>query len=95
MGYEIPDEVIDAIKNYNKYRSPEATAEIISYKDDVLTVRFTGSFCFTCGVNDWIEDLKYVLEDYGVEAEITEIIEESETSRIARFNIRKIGVRRP
>lgn len=94
MCDKIPNEIIDAIKNYNRYRSPEATAEIIGYKDNVLTVRFTGSFCFTCGVNDWIEDLKYVLEDHGVEAEISEIIEEDKTTRIARFIIKRKGVKK-
>ncbi len=79
-----------AIETYNRYRSPEATAEIISYNNNVLTVRFKGSFCYTCGINDWIEDLKYVLEDHGIEAEIVEIIEESENTRLASFRIKSI-----
>jgi len=81
---------LKAIETYNRYRSPEAIAEIISYNNDVLTVRFKGSFCYTCGINDWIEDLKYVLEDHGVEAEIVEIIEESENTRLASFRIKSI-----
>ncbi len=88
---KVPAKIAEAIDEYNRYRSPEATAEIIYYKDKELIVRFTGSFCFTCGINDWIEDLKYVLEDHGVEAEITEIIEESETSRVAKFRVKKMA----
>lgn len=88
---KVPAKISEAIDEYNRYRSPEAIAEIIDYKDNELIVRFTGSFCFTCGINDWIEDLKYVLEDHGVEAEITEIIEESETSRVAKFRVKKMA----
>jgi len=89
-GMQVPASVLRAVETYNRYRSPEAEAEIIDYDNGVLTVRFRGSFCFTCGVNDWIEDLKYVLEDHGVEAEIIDIIEESETTRVARFKIKRI-----
>ena len=90
--FKVPVEIAEAIEEYNRYRSPEAIAEIIDYKDKDLTVRFAGSFCFTCGINDWIEDLKYVLEDHGVEAEIIEIIEENETGRVAKFRVRKIAL---
>ncbi len=86
----VPDVVLKAVERYNRYRAPEAIAEIIDYKGGDLIIRFKGSFCFTCGVNDWIEDLKYVLEDHGVNAEIIEIVEESNTSRVARFRIKKM-----
>ncbi len=89
---EVPVGIIEAIEDYNRYRSPEATAEIIDYRDKELTIRFIGSFCFTCGINDWIEDLKYVLEDHDIEAEITEIIEDGETSRVAKFHVKKTAL---
>ena len=62
-----------AVGMYNRYRSPESTAKLVSIEGDVVTVRFEGSYCETCGLNDWVVDFKYVLEDLGVEAEVLEI----------------------
>jgi hypothetical protein len=65
--------VNEAIKIYNKYRSPESTAKLIEIKDNIVTIRFEGSYCETCGLNDWVVDFKYVLEDLGASSEILEI----------------------
>ncbi|MEB2836432.1 MAG: hypothetical protein GSR80_001593 [Desulfurococcales archaeon] len=64
-----------AIDRYNAYRAPEARAELVSLSGRKLVVRISGSFTETCGVNDWIEDLVYTLEDEGVKARIVKIIE--------------------
>ncbi len=64
-----------AIERYNAYRAPEARAEMVSLDRRELVVRISGSFTETCGVNDWIEDLVYTLEDEGVKARIVRIIE--------------------
>ncbi|MGC9010090.1 MAG: hypothetical protein ACP5I7_05685 [Sulfolobales archaeon] len=85
------EELIRMIKKaqslYNKYRSPEAKAEIISFSKDILIVRFDGSFCETCGINDWIDDFRYILRDLGVETVIERIEEVDEYIRIAYFRI--------
>lgn len=62
----------EAVELYNKYRAPEANAEIVDINDEHLIVKFTGSFCMWCGVDEWIEDFKYVLEDVGLKAELVE-----------------------
>ncbi|MFQ6076773.1 MAG: hypothetical protein ACE5Z5_11670 [Candidatus Bathyarchaeia archaeon] len=64
-----------AIDQYNRYRSPEATAKIFKIREGTLTVEFSGPFCETCGVYDWFEDLKYELEaiDQRLQATITQI----------------------
>jgi len=82
-----------AIEQYNRYRSPESTARLLRIDGDVVVVHFDGSFCLTCGINDWVEDLKYVLEDLGAEAELVEVIEpedplSDETWRIGVFRVR-------
>jgi len=54
-----------AVEAYNQYRSPEATASIVRIDGSELVVDFQGSFCATCGVYDWLEDL--ILEIQRIE----------------------------
>lgn len=42
---------------FNKYHEPEAKAEYISYEDGIVSVRFSGPFCRSCGVYDYFEDI--------------------------------------
>ncbi len=102
MPKEVEEAVVDlelarlikkAIEQYNKYRSPEAVAKLVSLKGNEVIVEFDGSFCLTCGINDWVEDFKYVLEDMGVEAELVKVIEpddpfSEENWRIGVFKIK-------
>ncbi len=62
-------------REYNRYRSPEATAEVLEVRRDGFTVRFTGSFCRTCGFYDYFEDFLVFLEEHGRQADV-EAIEE-------------------
>ena len=81
------------IKIYNKYRSPESTAYFLRQWGSIVAVLFKGSFCVTCGINDWVEDLKYVLEDLGAKVELLEIIEpsgEHNDSRIGIFRVKEL-----
>jgi hypothetical protein len=53
---ELEDLVRKAIALYNRFRSPEATAKLVSVSPENVTVAFSGSFCYSCGVLDYIED---------------------------------------
>jgi len=44
-----------AVLLYNRVRSPEATAKLISSSPSTLTVSFSGGFCYGCGVLDIVE----------------------------------------
>ena len=59
----IREAVEKAVENYNRYRSPEAAARILEVRGDSVLVEFSGSFCYTCGVYDWLEDLIYELRE--------------------------------
>lgn len=90
----IKEIIIRATELYNRYRSPEAVSRIIEISEDHIKILFKGHFCKTCGVNDWIEDFKYVLEDMGVETELINIIEPcnaEENWRIGVFRFKNIG----
>ncbi|MEB3807193.1 MAG: hypothetical protein GSR73_06735 [Desulfurococcales archaeon] len=84
-----------AIELYNRYRAPESVARLERIEGDVVVVRFDGSFCLTCGINDWVEDFKYVLEDLGAEVELLEIVEpddpfSEELWRIGFFRVKRV-----
>lgn len=64
-----------AIEEYNKYRSPEVTAELVSLSDEEFEVRFMGYFCYTCGYYNYFDDFRLELEDLGLKTEIVEVRE--------------------
>jgi len=79
-----------AVRKYNMYRAPEAEARIATRKGNTFYVVFDGTYCETCGLYDWIDDLKYVLEETGLRAEIVKLHEpEGPTGsrRIAAFRV--------
>ena len=77
-GRVIKDIIIKGIEIYNRYRSPEANVELIKFKENKFTVRFSGPFCFTCGFYDYFEDLVYELYELGLKTRVKNIIDEEE-----------------
>jgi len=53
---ELEELVRRATLLYNRYRSPEAVAKAVNVTPDVVTLLITGSFCYSCGVLDYVED---------------------------------------
>jgi hypothetical protein len=82
----------EAVRLYNRYRGAEARARLERIEGDKLYVRFKGSFCETCGINDWVDDFTYTLEDLGAEAELVAVIEPpgGGDERIGVFRVRRI-----
>ncbi len=76
-----------AIEEYNRYRAPEAIARLEEFDCKRAVVSFTGPYCLTCGVIDWIEDFKYTLEDLGVRARLESVIEPEDPSEPWRIGI--------
>lgn len=75
-----------AILEYNKYRSPEAEANLISISTGEFKIEFRGSFCYTCGFHDYIEDYRVILEERGLNTTILSI-EETEKGAIVTFRV--------
>jgi hypothetical protein len=44
-----------AIALYNRLRSPEINIKLVFFSPAMLTVSFTGGFCYGCGVLDYVE----------------------------------------
>jgi len=91
--YRLNDLIKQAIEFYNRFHKPEAEAELIEIAGDEFKVVFKGHFCKTCGVRDWLEDLKYILINMGVENDLVEMIEPEdpeEDIRIGVFKVKKV-----
>lgn len=94
----VNENIIEIIKKgidiYNKYRDKEAHSSLIDVKQDLVRIRFEGHFCRSCGVYDWIDDFRYILEDLGIETHLEEVIEseEDEDQRIGVLRIRSFHI---
>jgi len=80
------NKVIEAIRDFNKYRSPEATAKLLKFDKKEIVVDFSGTFCRTCGFYDYFDDLKIFLEEKGVKSKVSKI-EEKENGAIVIFSL--------
>ena len=67
--------VEDAVDEYNKYRSPQVIARLMSIDDESATIRFTGSFCEECGKDNDYQFIEYLLGEKEVEAKTDKITE--------------------
>jgi len=65
----------NAVREYNKYHSPEARTKLVSMSEKAFKIEFKGSFCHTCGFYDYFDDYKILLEERGLKAAVAEIIE--------------------
>lgn len=77
----------ETVKEYNILKGREARAKILKIDGNKFKVEFEGSFCHTCGVKDWVEDLAYILIAKGYETKLINYIEEDEEKRIGEFKI--------
>jgi superoxide reductase len=77
----------ESISEYNKYRTPEATAKLVSIENNRLKIEFKGHFCFTCGFYDYFDDLRFLLEDNNIITEIIKI-DEIDQGAVVTFNIK-------
>ena len=66
------------LREFNRLHGSEAEARILSTGDDEVIIEFEGSFCATCGLYDYFEDLKWEALDFGLELEPFEVIEAEE-----------------
>ncbi len=83
-----------AIKRYNRYRGAESQAKLLKIMGDTVVIAFEGSFCETCGINDWVDDFRYVMEDLGGEAELVTVIEPEKPEEFFEYRIGVFRVKR-
>ena len=52
---ELEQLIAEAVALYNRLRSPEITTTPVSISLVIVTVSFSGGFCYGCGVLDYVE----------------------------------------
>ena len=52
---ELEATVRKAVARYNRFRSPEAIAKLVSVSPESVTIAFSGAFCNSCGVLGYVE----------------------------------------
>ena len=67
---ELEQLVRKTVALYNRFRSPEAFARIIFVSPELVKISFTGSFCYSCGVLDYIEDFVHEFKILTSKAEL-------------------------
>ena len=77
-----------ALREYNRCRSPEVTARLVSFRENSFSVEFLGSLCYSCSFYDYFDDLKYVIKDLGIEVEIRDVME-VEGGALVEFSVKK------
>lgn len=59
-----------AVLLYNRVRSPEVTAKLVFATPAMLTVSFSGGFCYGCGVLDIVEGFAHQFKALTDKAEL-------------------------
>jgi hypothetical protein len=67
---ELEELVRKPVLLYNRYRSPEAIVKIENVTAENVTIAFTGSFCYSCGVIDYLEDFVHEFKMLTDKAEL-------------------------
>ncbi len=62
-----------AVLLYNRVRSPEVTAKLVFASQAMLTVSFSGGFCYGCGVLDIVEGFAQQFKTLSAKSELKEI----------------------
>jgi hypothetical protein len=80
--------IVNASAEYNKYHSPEAQTTLLSMSEKAFKIKFTGTFCYTCGFYDYFDDFTVLLEEKGLNASVAEI-KEMEEGAVVTFDVQK------
>ena len=59
-----------AVLLYNRVRSPEATVKLVLISPVMLTVSFSGGFCYGCGILDIVEGFAHQFKALTDKAEL-------------------------
>ncbi|AIF69073.1 hypothetical protein PAP_03265 [Palaeococcus pacificus DY20341] len=76
------------IEEFNKYHGSEAEARIVGVSENEVLVDFKGSFCKTCGLYDYFDDLKWEAIDFGLNIEPVEVLESEETFEKGKYVVK-------
>ncbi|WP_457751357.1 hypothetical protein [Thermococcus sp.] len=76
------------LREFNRLHGSEARARVLKAEEDEVIIEFEGSFCATCGLYDYFEDLKWEAMDFGLSLEPVEVLEAEEEWEHGRYVVR-------
>ncbi len=86
----------EVLREFNRFHGSEADARILKREGDEVIIEFEGSFCATCGLYDYFDDIKWEAMDFGLELEPLEVLEaEEDEFEHGRYVVRYRLGRRP
>lgn len=78
LGGWIVEKLENVIKEFNRLHGSEARARIVKVDGEDVLIEFEGSFCATCGLYDYFDDIKWEALDFGLHLEPEEVVEAEE-----------------
>ncbi|WP_297497149.1 hypothetical protein [Thermococcus sp.] len=63
------------LAEFNRLHGSEASARVVELGRDEVILEFEGSFCATCGLYDYFDDIKWEALEFGLELEPIEVLE--------------------
>ena len=67
---EVSKLISRTIEIYNRYRSPEVKAKLLSLDNQGFTIEFEGIFCQSCGVVEYFEDFIFHLKSLNKRVDV-------------------------
>ncbi|WP_456367747.1 hypothetical protein [Thermococcus sp.] len=75
---KVREKLEKVLKEFNRLHGSEANARILKMEGDDVIIEFEGSFCATCGLYDYFDDIKWEAMEFGLELEPVEVLEAEE-----------------
>lgn len=72
---DVRGKIEKVLAEFNRLHGSEANARILSIEGDEAIIEFEGSFCATCGLYDYFDDIKWEAMEFGLELEPVEVLE--------------------
>ncbi|MGB2696651.1 MAG: hypothetical protein WBD28_02175 [Candidatus Zixiibacteriota bacterium] len=82
----IKENIEKSVREFNKFRAPEAEAKFLLLNKEYFKIEFTGPFCHACGYHDYFDDFKIFLEELNSKTDISQI-EETKNGATVTFKI--------
>lgn len=71
---DVREKIEKVLAEFNRLHGSEANARILSIEGDEVIIEFEGSFCATCGLYDYFDDIKWEAMEFGLEFEPVEVL---------------------
>ena len=72
---DVRERIEEVLREFNRLHGSEAHARVLALNGDEVIIEFEGSFCATCGLYDYFDDIKWEALDFGLELEPVEVLE--------------------